>query len=164
MSSVRSMLPLGILNASTRKVLMPKNNTTEMVKIFAQSHRKPSPARPRLTCCSASSLRSGVINRCNDGCIGSGDPSMATCTINSSPRGAASTPRTAPGTRLSRGSRGSCRSAPAATRRRNRSSRPSSPSRTRRPPSHPRGVRSRSALPRRTANAPLPRWWERSRT
>src|SRR5829696_10049072 len=88
------MLPLGILNASTRKVLIPKNSTTEIVKIFAQSQRNPRLARPRLTCCNASIRRSGVIERCNDDdCIGSGDPSMATCTINPSPRGAASTSR-----------------------------------------------------------------------
>src|SRR5215213_528406 len=87
------MLPLGILKASTRNVLIPKNSTTEIVKIFAQSQRNPRLARPRLTCCNASIRRSGVIERCNDDCIGSGDPSMATCTINPSPRGAASTSR-----------------------------------------------------------------------
>src|SRR6476619_2915876 len=93
-SRVRSMLPLGILNASTRKVLMPTNITTEITMIFAQSHRNSRLPRARLTCCSASSFRSGVISRLIGGWIGSGDPDISTCSINPRLRGPASTPRT----------------------------------------------------------------------
>src|SRR5262245_60132499 len=57
------MLPLGILNASTKNVRMKPNNTTDTIRIFAHSPRKLSPLRPLLSSRSASSRCSGVIAR-----------------------------------------------------------------------------------------------------
>ncbi len=62
MSSVRSMLPLGILNASTMNVRSTRNSATEIQKIFVHSQRKPSPKlRRRFTYCSASMRCVGVM-------------------------------------------------------------------------------------------------------
>src|SRR3954467_9835193 len=71
------MLPLGILNASTMNVFNTRKSPMEIVRILSQSQRNPKVSRRRLTCCNASSLRSGVIIRDGTG-DGSGLADMDT--------------------------------------------------------------------------------------
>src|SRR3954468_2294811 len=57
------MLPLGILNASTKNVRMTANRTTDTAKIFVHSQMKSQPDRRRLSSRRASIRCSGVIER-----------------------------------------------------------------------------------------------------
>src|SRR4051812_44217708 len=57
------MLPLGILNASTKNVRMNPNSTIETNKILIHSPRKVRPLRPLLSSRNASMRCSGVIER-----------------------------------------------------------------------------------------------------
>src|SRR5437764_6161440 len=57
------MLPLGILNASTKNVRITPNSTTDTRRIFAHSETKSRPERPRLSSRSASMRCWGVIER-----------------------------------------------------------------------------------------------------
>ena len=56
------MLPLGILNASTRNVRITRKTTTAIWMIFVHSQKKPRDARRLFTCCSAALRCSGVIS------------------------------------------------------------------------------------------------------
>src|SRR5438270_11620222 len=61
------MLPLGILNASTKKVRRKKKSSTETANIFAHSQRKDSGPAPRFTLRSAPTRCSSVIARAGVG-------------------------------------------------------------------------------------------------
>src|SRR5262245_8443374 len=183
------MLPLGILNASTKKVRMNPNSTIETSRIFAHSPKKLSPLRRLFSSRSASIRCSGVISRDADGASGEGSFSgrgedslfdmahycldeFATGHIQDEKRtgvrGRGDTKKFGPRSTFRHGVSfmnlnlacpDSCRSAHAATSQRSRDSRPWSPSRTRRPPSHLPGARCLSVLRHQRGDVPRRRSW-----
>src|SRR5438034_4453241 len=57
------MLPLGILNASTKNVRMTRKSSTDTCRIFVHSQRNPNLDRPRFSSRNASTRCCGVIAR-----------------------------------------------------------------------------------------------------
>jgi hypothetical protein len=151
------MLPVGIRNASTRKVRIRRNSEKAMTMDLVHSHAHR--ATPTLRVVSFALDFGSLVRSADDRRI-----SRLTATFN--PKRTISLCQTAPTCKgglagLNMGPLRRCRSAPAAVCRRSPRTAPWFPNKIRRLPSHPRGARCLSFLPRRTGGEPRRRWWAR---